>query len=318
MKTVINYVTKNIVKIQSSCSVLDAISLMREHKVSSLLVDEPDGNIGIFTERDLLSKVDFSAEKGLANMQISEVMTKDLTSANFDRPYIDVLEMMQKSQIRHMPVKQNGEIVGIVSLRDLLNHYYENLDHLLGETVTALSSAVEKRDPYTAGHQRRVAQLACAIAEALNLTEKQVSGVHMASVIHDIGKMYVPAEILNKPGKLLEAEMTLIKVHPMVGYEILKPIDFPWPIADMVLQHHERLDGSGYPHGLSGDKIIYEAKIIAVADVVEAIASHRPYRPALGMDVAIDEIEKNKNKFYEPQIVDVCVNLIRNKNFQFT
>jgi len=180
-----------------------------------------------------------------------------------------------------------------------------------------MAFAVESRDPYTAGHQRRVADLAHAIGSEMGLSEERLVGIRMGGIIHDLGKISVPAEILSKPSRLNEHEFGMIKLHPQVGYDILKKIDFPWPIAQMVYQHHERMDGSGYPQGLSGKKILLEARILAVADVVEAMASHRPYRPALGIDKALEEILKNKNVFYDPEVVDACLKLFKEKGFEF-
>jgi response regulator RpfG family c-di-GMP phosphodiesterase len=181
------------------------------------------------------------------------------------------------------------------------------------DSVTALASIVEMRDPYTAGHQRRVAQLAVAIAQELKLSEEQIEGIYLSGVVHDVGKIRVPAEILSKPGKLTLLEFGIIKEHSQSGYEILKAIDFPWPIAQIVLQHHERLDGSGYPNALRSEQILLEAKILAVADVVESMMSHRPYRPARGIDVALEEISLNKNKFYDAQVVEACIKLFRDQ-----
>ncbi|MCU0666469.1 MAG: CBS domain-containing protein [Candidatus Omnitrophica bacterium] len=316
-KTVSDYMQKNIVNIDAQSSLLEAINAMRRHAVSSLLIQEGGNTVGIFTERDLLTRVDFIATGGVSSIKLKDIMTTGLKTANHDESYVSVMELMQKYGVRHMPVVKDGSIVGIVSLRDLLNHYYENIEHLLAETVAALSSAVEKRDPYTAGHQQRVAQLAYQLAKELGLNEKEVSGVSMAAVIHDIGKVYVPSEILNKPGTLSEAEFTLIKIHPQVGYDILKPIEFPWPIADIVLQHHERINGSGYPSGLTADKILFESKIIAVADVVEAMASHRPYRPALGIEKALEEINSRKGIFYDMAVAEACIKLFTEKKFAF-
>jgi len=187
---------------------------------------------------------------------------------------------------------------------------------VLEEVVWTLSLIVEKRDPYTAGHQCRVAELACAIAGELNLPEVQIEGIRVAGLIHDIGKMNVPAEILSKTGRLSEAEFNLIRTHAQVGKEILESIDFPWPVAQIVHQHHERLNGTGYPHGLSAEKIILEAKIIAVADVVEAMASHRPYRPALGVEKALEEISNQSSVLYDPQVVDACRELFDKKGYK--
>jgi len=186
------------------------------------------------------------------------------------------------------------------------------------DSITALAATVEMRDPYTAGHQRRVAQLAVAIAKDLQLPEEQIEGIHLASVVHDVGKIRVPAEILNKPGRLTALEFSLIKEHAQNGHEILKTINFPWPIAQIVLQHHERLDGSGYPQALKSDQILLEAKIIAVADVVESMMSHRPYRPGFGLDAALDEIELNKGKFFDSAVVEVCIKLFREQGFNFS
>jgi putative nucleotidyltransferase with HDIG domain len=187
----------------------------------------------------------------------------------------------------------------------------------LEETINALASAVETRDPYTAGHQERVAKLACAIAEKMGLPQNQIEGIRMASLIHDIGKINVPAEILSRPAQLKDSEFLLIREHPKIGYEILKNIDFPWPIAQIVLQHHERMLGNGYPDGISGENILLQSKIIGIADVVEAMCSHRPYRPAKGIEQALKEILQNKGSLYDPQVVDVCFELFKKDGFSF-
>lgn len=183
------------------------------------------------------------------------------------------------------------------------------------DSITALASTVEMRDPYTAGHQRRVAQLAIAIAKELHLSQEQIEGIHLAGVVHDVGKIRIPAEILSKPGRLTPLEFELIKQHAQSGYEILKSIDFPWPIAQIVLQHHERLNGSGYPQALKNDQILLEAKIIAVADVVESMTSHRPYRPGLGIDAALQEIALHKGELYEPAAVEACIRLFQEQAY---
>jgi PAS domain S-box-containing protein/putative nucleotidyltransferase with HDIG domain len=190
-----------------------------------------------------------------------------------------------------------------------------NLRKAIGGTIQAIVQVVEMRDPYTAGHQRRVADLARSIAADMGLSSEIVEGIRIAAVIHDIGKVSVPAEILSKPGKLTQNELELIKDHPLTGYDILKDVEFPWPVAEIVYQHHERLDGSGYPRGLKGDDVLLEARIIALADVVEAIASHRPFRPAQGIDVALDEITKNKGVLYDPFVVDTCLALFLEKGY---
>jgi DNA-binding LacI/PurR family transcriptional regulator len=178
--------------------------------------------------------------------------------------------------------------------------------------IEAMALAVEMRDPYTAGHQRRVAQLACAIAQELGLSKDQIDGIKLASMIHDIGKLAVPAEILSKPTQLTKIEFEMIKTHPQVGYDILKAIEFPWPIAQIVLQHHKRFDGSGYPNDIPEESLLLESKIVSVADVVEAMSSHRPYRPSLGLTKALQEISMNRGRLYDPQVVDACIHLLEN------
>jgi PAS domain S-box-containing protein len=194
----------------------------------------------------------------------------------------------------------------------------KNLQKALNGTVKALANTLESKDPYTAGHQRRVVQLACALAQELGESSHYIEGIRVMGFLHDLGKIAIPGEILSKPSRLSEYEFNLIKVHPQAGYDILKDIDFPWPVALAVLQHHERLDGSGYPHGLLGHDIIREAKILAVADVVEAIASHRPYRPALGIDHAMAEISRHQGVLYDPTVVQSCLSLFSEQRFSFS
>jgi PAS domain S-box-containing protein len=208
---------------------------------------------------------------------------------------------------------------GIRSLRDRRAH--ETLDRRwrtsLEATVGAIANTVEMRDPYTSGHQQRVARLAVAMARQMALPEHQIQGLYLAGIIHDVGKINIPSEILNKPGKLSKIEYQLIQGHAEAGYDIVKGVDFPWPIADMVRQHHERLDGSGYPQSLRGEAILPEARILAIADVVESMMSHRPYRAALGIDAALAEIEKGRDRLYDPEAVDACIALFRRHGFGF-
>jgi len=178
------------------------------------------------------------------------------------------------------------------------------------QTVRALASMAEKRDPYTAGHQQRVARLACAIGQGMGLSEDALEGLEMAGTLHDVGKVYVPAEILSKPARLSHLEMGIMKSHPEVGFEILREVSFPWPVARAVLEHHERLDGSGYPGGLKGPDICLEARILAVADVVEAMSSHRPYRAAMGLELALAEIRSGRGQLYDDRAVDLCLELM--------
>ena len=215
---------------------------------------------------------------------------------------------------------------GIAGLRteierdDALQRYREKSEQLLsnlGDTIQAIAAVVEVRDPYTAGHQHRVADLAVAIAHELGMNEDRVYGLHLAGIVHDLGKIQIPVEILSKPGRLTDIEYAMIKQHPQAGYNILKGIQFPWPIAQIVLQHHERLDGSGYPNGLKAEETLLEAKILAVADVVEAMASHRPYRAGLGQDRALAEIGNHKGTLYDPAAVEACLKLFSEERFVF-
>lgn len=228
---------------------------------------------------------------------------------------------MRKYNIHSFPFG-NGE-----QAQKLFVHFFEldpaafatspEVRNVFIQTIQAIAQTLEQRDPYTAGHQKRVGQLARAIGQELNLDEYVLEGLEFGGLIHDVGKIQVPSDILSKPGKLRKEEMDLIKLHPQSGYEIIKDIKFPWPIGDIVLQHHERLDGSGYPNQLHDRDICFEAKIIAVADVVEAMSSHRPYRPALGLDVTMSEIENKSKIFFDPAVVEACLNLFQNKNFEF-
>lgn len=193
----------------------------------------------------------------------------------------------------------------------------EKLEQTLLRTIEAVAATVDARDPYTAGHQRRVAALASTIARELALPEDKIRGLYLAASIHDLGKVHLPAEILSKPGVLSSTEYELVKTHAQVGYDIIKDVQFPWPIAQMLLQHHERLDGSGYPRGLKREQILIEARILSVADVVEAMASHRPYRPGRGLESALEEITLQRGVLYDPDVVDCCLTLFREKYYSF-
>jgi PAS domain S-box-containing protein/putative nucleotidyltransferase with HDIG domain len=221
----------------------------------------------------------------------------------------------EKGLIEHVVVASH-DMTKRMRAENSMQESLSELEGALEKTVNCLVSAFEMRDPYTAGHQRRVAELARAIAQAMDFTEDEIQVLHLASLVHDIGKIHLPIEILSKPTPLTVTEFGIIKMHSQVGYEILKKADFPWPIDTIVLQHHERLNGQGYPQGLKKDDIVIEAQIIAVADVVEAMSSHRPYRPALSIDIAIEEILANKGILYNAEVVDICVDLFRNKNFE--
>ncbi len=212
----------------------------------------------------------------------------------------------------------NQDITERKRTEDRLRVTLGSLRSALGGIIQVLSMTTEKRDPYTAGHQKRVADLAEAVGLRMGLPLERVEGLRLAGTIHDIGKVAVPAEILSKPSRLTETEYKLIQIHPQVGYDIVKDVDFSWPIAEMILQHHERLDGSGYPRGLKGGEILLEASILAVSDVIEAMASFRPYRAALGIGPALEEIERNSGIRYDPDVAAACLALFKEKKFAFS
>jgi PAS domain S-box-containing protein len=214
---------------------------------------------------------------------------------------------------------EKGQIMYYDGIAEDITNRKESVERIrkaLGATVQAISIIVETRDPYTAGHQRRVSDLARAIATEMKLSVDQIDGIRMAATIHDLGKISVPADILSKPTKLTALEFSLIKTHSQSGYDILKDIDFPWPVARIVLEHHERMNGSGYPNGLTGDNLLMESRILSVADVVESMGSHRPYRPSLGIEAALEEIEKNRGTLYDNTVADACLRLFREKGYQ--
>jgi len=225
------------------------------------------------------------------------------------------------STITAIPYRdRDGNLIGIVEnitdtsalkrAENALHHSEGRLRRAMGGIVQAMSLTIEKRDPYTAGHQRRVTKLCRVIANELGFSWERMQGLRMAAAIHDLGKIMVPAAILNRSGNLSDHELAIIRLHPQAAYDILKDIDFPWPIAETVYQHHERLDGSGYPRGLKGDRIILEARILAVADTAEAMNSFRPYRPALGIDQSVMELQAHSGTRYDKAVVDVCVRVL--------
>ena len=229
-------------------------------------------------------------------------------------------------EISTYPVKIKGKTLVLGIARDIterkqaeekLRESHQKLKKTMDATIETMSKIIEIKDPYTAGHQQRVSQLTTAIAKELNFSPDRIEGIRIVSLIHDIGKISVPTEILSKTTTLSDIEFSLIKGHSQAGFDILKAIDFSYPVANVVLQHHERLDGSGYPNNLKGDEILLEARILGVADVVEAMSSHRPYRPALGIDVALEEITQNKGILYDPEVVDACLKLFKVKGFKF-
>ncbi len=231
-------------------------------------------------------------------------------------------------QVSEKPlVDENNNIIGIEGIAhditsqkqlEILEEESNTKTHkALVEAIGAIALTVEKRDQYTAGHQQRVAKLSVMIGERLNLPAKQLEGLLLGATIHDIGKITIPIEILTKPTKLLDIEFELIKKHSEQGFDILKDVECPWPLSEMILQHHERLDGSGYPKGLKEDEIIIEAKIISVADVIEAISSHRPYRPALGLEAALEELKKNRGILYDSKVVDIAIEIMHENTSLF-
>jgi PAS domain S-box-containing protein len=254
----------------------------------------------------------------LADEQIACRFEKRYIHKKGDIVWVDINTTLLRDE-QGTPFYLITNIVDITNRKkteEKLQDTLERLRNAVGTTIQVMVSAVESRDPYTAGHQLRVADLSRAIATEMKFSPDRIEGIRMAASIHDIGKLSIPAEILSKPGKLSDLEFSLIKEHPRKGYEMLKDVESPWPLAEIVYQHHERMNGSGYPRSLKGDEILMEARIMAVADVVEAMASHRPYRPGLGIGTALEEIEKNRGTIYDEAVADVCLRLFREKGFQ--
>jgi HD-GYP domain-containing protein (c-di-GMP phosphodiesterase class II) len=270
--------------------------------------------------KDQATIIAFEKDRLCLSPGILTVVSKEMEAEDELKKHRDHLEAIVQDRTAAL-TKLNEQLLQEIVERKLaekrLKQSYNKLLQNLEETVNAMSMTVEERDPYTAGHQRRTADLAVVLAKRLGLSAHKVKGIHMAGLIHDIGKIAIPAEILSKPGRLNDAEILLIRRHPQVAYEILKNIDFPWPVDQIVLQHHEKVNGSGYPNGLSGREMLEEAKILCVADVVETIASHRPYRPGLGIEKALLEISSNKGTLYDTDVVVVCLTLFRKKGYKF-
>jgi HD-GYP domain-containing protein (c-di-GMP phosphodiesterase class II) len=269
-------------------------------------------------------------EQAKLNRSLEErVMTRasDLEREISERRRIEKELRLAKNELEHRVEKRteelsqvnddlHGKVLETRRAEDQLQSTLERLEKALEGTVRAMSLTIEMRDLYTAGHQRRVSDLAVAIAQEMHLPWEKIEGIRLSGVIHDIGKIAMPAEILTKPTRLTKTEFQLIKDHPRIGYDILKSIEFPWPVAHIILQHHERMDGSGYPDGLVGDAILLEARILAVADVVEALSSHRPYRPALGLEKALEEIRRGRGIRYDMKVVDACLKLFKENRYQ--
>jgi len=257
-----------------------------------------------------------SLSLGMLTVVSKEMEAEDELKRHHDHLESMVLKRTSELTLLNKQLKQ--EIVERKLAEYKLKQSYNQLENNLDEMVRAMSLTVEERDPYTAGHQRRTTELAVALGREMGLSDHQCKGLRMAGLIHDMGKIAIPAEILSKPGGLNNVEFQLIKRHPQVGYDILKQFDFPWSVDRIVLQHHERLNGTGYPQGLAGENILLEARILCIADVVETIESHRPYRPGRGIDVALEEIRSNRGLLYDPQGVDACLHLFKTKNFHYS
>lgn len=249
------------------------------------------------------------------------IVSKEMEAESKLKQHHDLLESIvqeRTAELLNLNTKLQQEIEERKTIQNMLKYSNEQLLQNIEEIVRAMSLTLEQRDPYTAGHQRRTTELALAIAREMGRPDHEQRGLQMAGLIHDMGKISVPGEILSKPGGLNDAELQLIKSHPQVAYDILHQIDFPWPVDRIVLEHHEKIDGSGYPRGLYGDDILLEAKILCVADVVETMEAHRPYRPSLGRAAALEEISKNRGKLYDPQVVDACLRLFQESRFQYS
>ena len=256
---------------------------------------------------------------------ISKEYNEDDMIQAFESGAVDYISRIQNheeliARIKtHLVIKEKKDELSIRNI--LLEHkVYEEtikLNEVLDASIWAIVQTIESRDPYTAGHQQRVSKLAVEIAKKLNLGKDHIFSLSYAGMLHDLGKIRIPDSVLNRPGKLLAVEYSMLKIHPEVGYDILKKIPAPWPLAKIVLEHHERLDGSGYPNGLMDSNILLESKILSVADVTEAMSSHRPYRPALGIDEALKELKKNRGILYDKGVVDACFELFVKDNYKF-
>lgn len=271
----------------------------RDLETRNRLLEEEALKRAAEVDKDAVERVRIERELRLARIEIDNLVdkrTEELARAN-DELHGKVLETRRSE--------------------DYLQSTLDRLERSLEGTFRAMAMTLELRDPYMAGHQNRVSGLAVAVAQEMNLPWEKIEGLRFAGIIHDIGKISAPAEIMTKPCRLSKSEFQLVKDHPRVGYEMIKDIAFPWPVAHIILQHHERLDGSGYPEGLVGDAILQEARILAVADVVEAVCSLRPYRPALGIEKALEEIRKGRGIRYDTRVVDACVKLFREGRFTF-
>lgn len=281
------------------------------------------GDITYGTSEDAWQIKDAVMLTALDGVRIKQVLEKgDLTfeaaqvRKDGSTGLVEVHSRVVQPAMDKLVISSARDITERKKIEEELRHSSEKIEKAMEGTIQSMALTSETRDPYTAGHQNRVARLACAIAAEMGLPAQQIEGIRVSGTLHDIGKIFVPAEILSKPGKLRPNELNLLKDHAEVGYELLRNIEFPWPVAEIVYQHHERLDGSGYPRGLKGDDIRLEARIMCVADVVEAMASHRPYRAAFTIEKALLEILQKKGLIYDSRVVDACMCLFNEKNYR--
>ena len=255
------------------------------------------------------------------SLGVLTIVSKEMEAEDKLKKHHDLLETIVQERTAKLTIlnrQLQQEIEERKRTQKKLSHSYLQLQQSFDKIVNAMSLTLEERDPYTAGHQKRTTDLALAIAREMGLPEQDIKDLQLAGLIHDMGKISVPGEILSKPGRLNNAELQLIRRHPQVAYDILNKIDLPWSVDQIVLQHHERLDGSGYPQGLSGAEILLASRILGVADVVETMETHRPYRPSLGRAAALEEISKNRGILYDPEVVDACLRLFQKTDFQYS
>lgn len=321
-------------RIQNYLDIAEVMLLVLDVEGKIVLINRKGARILGYEERELIGKNWFEGflrhqDSGRVRNVFDEIIAGRIEQQEYYENYILTKTGQERCLAWHNAIvtDEDGRILGTLSsgediterkqAEESLHQSMTQLRTTLKAAINSLASAIEMRDPYTTGHQERVTKLACAIAREMGLSEDQIECIQIAGIIHDIGKIYVPADILSKPGKLNEFEFLIIKTHSQVGSKILSKIEFPWPIADIVHQHHERVNGSGYPQRLTGKDILLEAKILAVADVVEAMSSHRPYRPALGIPVALEEISRNKGVLYDPEVADACLKLFAGNKFKF-
>jgi putative nucleotidyltransferase with HDIG domain len=327
-----------------------AEEFMEAEASSIFLIDEERGDLYFHLARgeraDKVKQLRLKVGEGVAGWVVQTkkpLIVPDVTRDARFNPRIDALSGFHTRSILCVPLTSKGYLVGVVQVlnrksgvgfshqdQDMLvmlaDHIgialenarnYQKVEEVLNQVVHTLSVTLEIRDPYTAGHQQRVSAIAAALAREMGMSESETKCLRLTGLLHDIGKIVVPAEILSKPGKLSDPELNLIKTHSRAGYEILKEVKFPWDVATIILQHHEHLDGSGYPGGLKGEEIVFEARVLAVADAVEAMASHRPYRPSLGLKKSLAEINLKRGVWYEAAAVDACLRLFE-KGFRWS